>query len=274
MSRFNFKKICFGFSDLIKCAGIMCNPFDSYGYLRTWKDKKIGKFKFSDLRFQGRREDWPGVREVLIDDEYSFIKQIIQPARELYILDLGANIGSFAIRFFSEYPLSQIASVEPAFDTFQILESNRKLNPRYKWHALNYAVWSKKLSLNILRKNISAGHRVVEGSGSETIQGVTLSCLLEILNWNHIDLIKMDIEGGEAEVVPFALDVFRITETLIIEIHTDRINAEPVLSALKKVYQYVWQLNDRTSSKPLLVLSNQKLDLKEGNCQANLFSNN
>ena len=261
MRRYNLLTIRRIISDLINCTVMMRNPYRAYRYLRSGMNPQIGEFKLGKLRFRARKEDWIAIREVLVEDEYLCVERLIQKNSEPLILDLGANIGSFALRVFLHCPDAQVASVEAAEDTFQILQGNRHLNSSSNWHALNFGVWRDDGPLTLMRRGISVGHRVIEGAGDDVVQGISIPTLLGKLGWDQVDLIKMDIEGGEEVVIPAALDVLRKTRFLIVEIHSDRIDAEPVISALQSIYEHQWQLNDRKSSKPLFVMTNEPLGL-------------
>ena len=261
MSRYSLGVIRRIATDLVNCTRLMGNPLLAYGYLRSGRIPQIGAFNMGALHFRGRTEDWIAIREVLVDDEYSCVDRVFPRDANPRVLDLGANIGSFALRVFLRCPAAHVASVEAAYDTFRILEANKQANASLSWDVLNNGVWRDDGPLTLMRRGISVGHRVVEGVGGDAVQGISLKTLLGKLGWDRVDLIKMDIEGGEESVVPAALDTFRRTRVLIIEIHSDRIDPVPILSALRSVYAYQWQLNDRKSSKPLYIMTNELLDL-------------
>jgi FkbM family methyltransferase len=261
MNRYSFGGIRRMATDLANCTRLMGNPLLAYGYLRSGRNPQTGFFSMGPLHFQGRKEDWIAIREVLVEDEYSCVDRLLSRDASPRVLDLGANIGSFALRVFLRCPAAQVASVEAAYDTFQILEANRQANASLSWEVLNNGVWRDDGPLTLMRRGISVGHRVVEGTGDDSVQGISLKTLLSRLGWDRVDLIKMDIEGGEEAVVPAAIDALRQTRILIIEIHNDRIDPASILSALRSVYAFHWQLNDRKSSKPLYIMTNELLDL-------------
>lgn len=261
MSRYSLAAIRPIAADLINCTRMMGNPLQAYGYLRSGRNPQMGFFRMGPLHFQGRKEDWIAIREVLVEDEYSCIERLFPRNASPRVLDLGANIGCFALRVFLRCPAAQVASIEAADDTFQILEANKLANASLNWDVLNYGVWRHDDPLTLMRRGVSVGHRVIEGDGEDAVQGISLQTLLGRLSWDRVDLVKMDIEGGEEAVVPAAIDALRQTRVLIIEIHNDRIDSAPVLSALRTVYAYYWQLNDRKSSKPLYIMANEHLDL-------------
>lgn len=261
MSHFNYSAIRRFAVDLLNCTRLIGNPFQAYGYLRSGRDPQVGSFRMKCLRFQGRKEDWLAIREVLVEDEYSCIKKLFGSDNSPRVIDLGANIGSFALRVFLCYPKAQVVSIEAADDTYRILEANKHANPKLRWEVMNYGVWRDDGPLTIMRRGVSVGHRVVEGTGADVVNGISLQTLLSKLDWTHIDLIKMDIEGGEEAVIPAAIEALRRVRFLIIEIHNDRIDSAPILLALRSVYDYHWQLNDRRSNKPLYIMANEPIDL-------------
>lgn len=264
MTRWNPVVISRAIGDLAACTRLMGNPFLAYGYLRAKHNSRMGVFRVGSLHFQGRKEDWIAIREVLVEDEYSCIDRLFLPSAAPRILDLGANIGSFALRVFLRCPMAHVASVEAAGDTFKVLEANKQANASRSWQVLNNGVWCSDGPLILMRRGIPASHRVVEGGTGDAVHGISLDSLMSRLHWTSVDLIKMDIEGGEEAVVPAALDVLRRSRVLIIEVHSDRIEPVPILSALRSVYAFHWQLNDRRSNKPLYVMTNELLDLGAG----------
>ena len=54
------------------------------------------------------------------------------------------------------------------------------------------------------------------------LMGISLQSLVEKIGWDKIDLIKIDIEGGDEAVIPSSVEILQKTRFLIIEIHNDR----------------------------------------------------
>lgn len=248
--------------DLVTCAQMMRKPWQCYGYLRSGRQPEIGQFRFKGMSFLARKEDWVAIREVLVEDEYQCVDDLFDGDSEPRVLDLGANIGSFALRVFARCPSASVVSVEPADDTFAILRQNHQTNKHLSWELVHAGVWSDDRPLSLMRRGISVGHRVVAQDAGDTVSGIALQTLIDKLGWEAIDLIKMDIEGGEESVIPSAESVLKKTQTLIVEVHSDRIDPAPVISVLARAFSYRWQLNDRQSSKPLYILANRQLNLR------------
>lgn len=248
-------------SNLYHCSRLIDHPSRAYGFLRRGHQPEVGSFHLGDLRFRARKGDWVAIREVLINDEYSCVAQILGNKKSPHILDLGANIGSFALRVLRHCPSAQVASVEAANDTFQILKGNRELNPSARWQVFNNGIWGQDGPLRLDRRGSSLSHRVTEGEGDDAIDGIALPTLVAKLGWEAIDLIKMDIEGGELAAVPVAASVLERSRFLIIEIHKDRIDPKPVLDTLRSIYRHCWQIGKRITNKPLYVMTNETVQL-------------
>jgi len=256
--------------DFVWCSVLMRKPFLAYGFLRSGRLPEVARFRMGPLQFQARKQDWCVIREVVVADEYACIDRLLAGQAAPKVLDLGANIGCFALRVLSRFPGAAVVSVEAAQDTFAVLQDNRNLNPACDWTVLNYGVWGEDRPLTIQRRGLAMGHRVIEGEGVESVRGISLASLVQSLGWQRVDLIKIDIEGGEESVVPAAIDVLRATSALVIEVHTDRIDSRPVMDALRAVFSHAWQVNDRGSSKPVYVLSHTPLNLDRLGVQVEL----
>ena len=180
--------------------------------------------RYYDMYLSARKQDWTAVREVLIDDEYVCIDGLFDSSDSPKILDLGANVGCFALRAFKLSPNVSVVSIEAAKDTADVLRHNQERNPSLSWQVIHGAVWRNDGPLSLERTNNSTGHRVSNNNVGEQLEGFSLETILKCVGWRHVDLIKMDIEGAEAEVIPGSEDILRNCDYLIIEIHSDRID--------------------------------------------------
>ena len=127
---------------------------------------------------------------------------------ESVILDLGANVGFFALYAASNAPRARIYSVEPVPSTFQRLTGHLESNGlTTRVTALNSAVGGQMGKRFIALENVPAGQRRLLADGSENARpGVEVSCntlesILDQYNLHTVDLTKMDIEGSEFEVL-------------------------------------------------------------------------
>ena len=137
------------------------------------------------------------------------------------IIDAGANIGLFSVLMTSLYPQAKIIAIEPDPENFQLLERNAKFYPQIK--LLNYGLWSKSTWLEIQDGSFDKSGVMVREAGADTsssLKAVSIPQIMGDFNLEHIDLIKIDIEGSEKEV--FSLNSehwLPKTKILIIELH-------------------------------------------------------
>ena len=215
--------------------------------------------RYHDMYLSARKQDWTAVREVLIDDEYVCIDGLFDSSDSPKILDLGANVGCFALRAFKLSPNVSVVSIEAAKDTADVLRHNQERNPSLSWQVIHGAVWSNDGPLSLERTNNSTGHQVSNNNVGEQLEGFSLETILKCVGWRHVDLIKMDIEGAEAEVIPGSEDILRNCDYLIIEIHSDRIDGELIFNKLKNIYSHIRRINRVQSNKPLYLMSNKNI---------------
>jgi len=221
-----------------------------------------GQFRFRGGRFICRKQDWFGVQEIFLNNEYSSIMKCINGIESPIIVDLGANIGGFALFMFESYPKAKVVSVEAAPDTYGILKRNQELNAQRNWDVVQTAVWSENGYVNLDRRQASTGHRIAEnGTDGESIPARRLDDILADAGIDQIDLMKMDIEGAESDVVPEFEAVFEHTKVLVIEIHTDRIDPDPVYTTLFKCFSFCWKVTGRSVQKPVYILAHNDMPI-------------
>lgn len=187
--------------------------------IKTCKQVKIAK---QMLFARTTTQDVEIAAHTLIFEEYSDIVC----ANPAVIVDAGANIGTSAIYFATRYPDAKIISIEPEKENYQILLKNIKnfvnIIP------INAALCSDSKNRLILdRQTGPCGYTVSETTNEtvstfQTVKCVTIIELMKKFNFNYIDILKMDIEGGEKEVLDSSPDWINKVKIITIELH-DRI---------------------------------------------------
>ena len=127
-------------------------------------------------------------------------------------LDLGANVGFASMLFAERYPDAEIVAVEAAPDTFKRLRGNVASIASIR--VLHLAIGTDAR----VRIDLSgpSAERQTSDRGTE-VQGKSLTRLLDDLGWDHVDLMKIDIEGGELAV--FADPAMGRVQAIVGEIH-------------------------------------------------------
>lgn len=222
--------------------------------------KGHGRYKGFDFRFS--QNDLSAIREVLADEEYSFLSDTIKKGDAPLIVDLGSNIGLFALWSFSLNPKSQIMSVEASPETHKTLSENIELShdKGLLWSSLHAAAWSTDGHVSFSTDGESMGHKVEE-SGSRKIPSLCYRSLMdkikEKFGKSEIDILKIDIEGSEEPfLVSEKLNLDNV-KNLIIELHPEKCNSRKVHEFLENSFKSVKPLGNRASRKPLLLCTNE-----------------
>jgi len=145
-----------------------------------------------------------------------------------FILDLGANVGYASAIFASRYPSARILAVEPDPGNYKLcIENLKPYGARIE--TLLGAVWAKRSKLALARGTFCDGRewatQVVEARhGAEAnVEAWDVPSLLDLAGQDVADLIKIDIEGSEAEV--FASNTCHWlprVRNICIELHDER----------------------------------------------------
>ena len=184
---------------------------------------------------------------VLSGIEYSKQYCRLNIKNEPIIIDIGANIGSFSIyaHRLNKHLNPTIYAFEPHPDNANLTEANFKRNGLANYHIVQKAVAGTN---GIASFDISGAFDAfkLNTQSSDAIEVTTIK-LSTFCNDNNIDrvhLLKMDIEGGEYDVVQHDLDfINEKVEVMFIEYHNfDIDNGQSVLmEALKGSFDIIVQ---------------------------------
>ncbi|MBD2724668.1 FkbM family methyltransferase [Hymenobacter armeniacus] len=145
------------------------------------------------------------------------------------VFDIGSNIGLAAIRLSHAFPQARIVAVEPAPDNVRILQKNIAANgvPAV---VLPTGVWHKAARLYFDRSFRDgqdwsiALTETPSGNLAEYVDAVSLNDIAAQHGVTSIDLLKIDIEGGERYIFNEAregLEFLAITRVVAIEVHEE-----------------------------------------------------
>ena len=136
------------------------------------------------------------------------------------IIDGGANIGCSSVFFAQKYSGASIIALEPDAKNAALCAEN---TARYKRvRVIQGALWPRDARIEIESPDVhNTEFRVVETTreGPGSLPALTIPALLEMAGAERVDILKIDIEGGEYDL--FAGDAEWITrvDILIIEFH-------------------------------------------------------
>ena len=144
--------------------------------------------------------DWDTVDEIFVQNIYTVELENIRT-----ILDLGANIGLAALYFNKTYPDAQICSVEPIPHNLAVLERNVE-SKQGRVKVIRAAAGAQDGTARFElspdpRSHSSVGTKGLANLETIDVKVLSVPSLMQSMRWTEVDLLKIDIEGGEVEVL-------------------------------------------------------------------------
>lgn len=156
--------------------------------------------------------------KIFVWHEY-FLSNLSSPIK--HILDCGANTGLSAIWFATQFPTAKIIAVEPDSKNFDLLCKN--IAPYSNIIPLRAAIWSTSCHVKLENPDDRPdSFRFYQCStdSQDSIKAIDILTICETYDIPKIDLLKIDIEGGERVVFSVDCDDWLLrTQILLIEFH-------------------------------------------------------
>jgi FkbM family methyltransferase len=151
------------------------------------------------VAFRMRRSDLFTLSEILHEGQYA-LRSPLPP--EPTIVDAGANVGVAAVWFLAHHPGARLHAFEPEAENFRLLSEN--LGP-FPGAVLNRAaVGARDATVELHLASHGAVHSVRDAEvGARTVEVpcVALGGYLARHSIRRVDLLKLDVEGSEADAV-------------------------------------------------------------------------
>lgn len=173
-----------------------------------------------------RSTDVATFQQIFAQREYAF--DVRRQPRT--IIDAGANVGFASVFFANRYPNARIIALEPERSNFELLVLNAAPYPNIV--TVHGALWDDDTQVNLLDTGAGNWGFMTQEPGQDssehhgTIMGVvptfTVSTLMKKYGLDHVDILKIDIEGAEREVFAAAGAWISSVDSLIAELHERR----------------------------------------------------
>jgi FkbM family methyltransferase len=158
---------------------------------------------------------YPILKEVFILDVY---RSNLIRENDL-VLDIGATIGDFSVLASKKVgKKGKVIAIEPNIEDYKLLKLNIKEN----------------YCENVVPLNIAVGSKL--GEEEITFWGKTFKCtintlqnILDELNIQKIDFVKMDIEGFEIDVISNSIDIIKEADIISLEFHGTKEKVDKIL---------------------------------------------
>ncbi len=164
-----------------------------------------------------RTSDVATFDEIFLGREYDLPWKCFEPA---HILDLGANVGYTSVFFALRWPRARVLAVEPDERNLRLLERN--IRPWGRIEALRAAVWPHPAFVRVRNPDGDFNNLQVAESpdpGPDDVMGHTVAELIERLGCARLGLLKIDVEGAEAELFRGDTEWLDWVDAMVVELH-------------------------------------------------------
>jgi FkbM family methyltransferase len=173
----------------------------------------------SPITFRRLGTDLMVIRQMLVREEY---RPIASLDGIKLIIDCGANIGAAAYYLLHRYPSARLIAVEPDRENCSLCERNlASFGARAR--VIRAAVWPECRPVRVVPESRALGAWAlrVEAAPDGDIDGLTIPAILARCGVAPpIDILKIDIEGAEADVFSGgSKDWLGVTRHIAIELH-------------------------------------------------------
>jgi len=191
----------------------------------VWPLPKLGVGVVLELRNGLRYRIRPGTTDLSVVNEAAILnpylsRGCLQITEDAIIVDVGANIGDFAVQVAHLCPRGQVYAIEPISENVQMIMHNNRLNGLSNIRAVQLALGADEGELEIhLAGSASSAYFREQASTTENVRVTTLPRLMRELGIDHIDLLKLDCEGAEWDILRTCDEILHSIKQICIEFH-------------------------------------------------------
>ncbi len=173
---------------------------------RTVLDGRLYQIPFSEfVLWNGQRVHFHGTPPYQIFQEVWRRKQythLVYTASPRVVVDIGANIGFFALYAAARWRTARILAFEPAPENFKLLEQNLSTSRASNAECKQVAIADKRAETTFYLKQESGWHSLFGEPGATPIVVHTLSLedVMQEYALERIDFLKVDCEGAEYSI--------------------------------------------------------------------------
>lgn len=180
-------------------------------------------------------KDQEYVQSVLVDGEYDWEGYGIGESD--IVVDIGGNVGSFALLAALIAPRGQVLSVEPVEESFRLLRRNAARNGLTNLIAVRGAIMDRPGQVEMILSRRDTGSHSVSGTvrapveevaGIEVAPAMTLEDLFDKHSIYRCNLLKMDCEGAEFPIFEgLSQGMYERIDRIVMEFHCSSAETVP-----------------------------------------------
>jgi FkbM family methyltransferase len=163
------------------------------------------------------------------------------------ILDCGANVGLASLYFKKRFPEARITAFEADPAIAEVLRGNLLRNGGGDVEVVQAAVWTEEGAVEFFREGADSGTIDEFASGLSGVRATVPSVRLKrFLEAEPVDLLKLDIEGGEETVLRDCREALGRTRALLLDLHEFDMNRRSTPKVLEILNEegFVFSLDD------------------------------
>jgi FkbM family methyltransferase len=195
---------------LLGLAEIMINKCCGFPKIMTAYPPKLGHA----IRLRLHTSDTMLFGGIIVDEEYRFGL----PSTAKVIVDAGANVGLTPIFYARKFPEARIFAIEAERSNFDLMVKNVRPYPNIT--PIHAALWGSEgyVSMADPVPGVSDNWNFTVSNKPGDVRAITIRSLMRDFGIDHIDLLKIDIEGSEKEVFEVCDWQDRLN-SVVIELH-------------------------------------------------------
>lgn len=167
------------------------------------------------------------------------------------VFDIGANIGAYTL--YGAQNAEHIFSFEPESSNYECLEKNISLNNFRNINIFKKAIGDKKRNVLLYKGRNNKGMSstaIMTSFITEQVEMISLEDALTLCGVDHIDTLKIDIEGGEYQLIENVPDyIFDRIGSINMEFH--RVPGNSLNNLIHKLEQNGYELKIKRKFKEI-----------------------
>lgn len=179
------------------------------------------------------------VKHIFYDHEYSIKRQFL-PSTPITVVDIGANVGLFALYMHMTQSVDTIHCFEPSPASLELLRHNTAELNNIHIHPHGLSNRDGNAALMLHPQNTGQNTILTEpadGTETVTVQVVDAGRAFNLLGLGYIDVLKIDTEGSEIPILESLMDRLDYVGVILLEYHSeaDRRHIDQLLSRFKLI---------------------------------------
>ena len=214
----------------LRCRYLLAAPFVYRNWWAMLTANRRNSPVVLELRNGLKYQIRPRTGDVGVNNESMVLNPYLRPGYVTLtatstVVDVGANIGDFAMQTARLCPQGTIYAIEPVPEQCEMIKAQIKLNSVSNVQVIPLAVGSENGEIELFVSGSQSS--MYWGTGGRTrVQVTTLDRIMEQHPIQRIDLLKMDCEGAEWDIFPLSARVLPAVSQICMEYHNGKRTAE------------------------------------------------